>query len=105
MAKFVYVFVGGAPKPGQEDEVMKAWGDWIAELSSKGSYKSGFPFGMRRKEIASDNSVSDSHSQNSGYAVVEASSMDEAVEWAKTGPNQKYGGSTEVFEVMEMPGM
>lgn len=105
MAKFVYIFVGGAPQKGEEEANMKAWGDWIAEFSGKGVYKSGLPFGWTKKTINSDSSVADSKSANSGYAVVEADSMDQAVEWAKGGPNQKYGGTTEVYDVLEIPGM
>lgn len=105
MAKFVYIFVGGAPAKGQEEANMKDWGDWIKSLQDKKVYDSGVPFGWTKKVINSDGSVSDSSSKSSGYAVVEASSMDEAVEWAKGGPNQKYGGTTEVYDVMVMPGM
>lgn len=105
MAQFVFVFVGGAPEKGQEDANMKDWGDWVADLSKKGVYKSGLPFGWTKKSVDSDNSVADYKGGNSGYAVVEAASMDEALEIAKTGPNQKYGGSTDVFDVLVMPGM
>lgn len=105
MAQFVFVYIGGAPAKGQEEENMKAWGDWIAELSQKGVYKGGLPFGWTKKTVNSDNSVIDSKSANSGYSVVEAKDMDEALEIAKTGPNQKYGGTTEVYDVIVMPGM
>jgi hypothetical protein len=105
MPKFVFVYVGGAPAKGQEQENMKAWGDWVADLSQKGIYKSGEPFGWTKKTVNSDNSVTDYLGQNSGYSLIEAGSMEEALEIAKTGPNQKYGGSTDVFDVMEIPGM
>ena len=105
MAKFVFVYVGGAPEKGQEEENMKAWGEWIGELTQKGAYKSGEAFGWTKKVVNKDSSVSDYSGQNSGYSLIEAGSMDEAVELAKTGPNQKYGGSTEVYDVLEMPGM
>lgn len=105
MAQFVFVYVGGAPAKGQKEENMKAWGNWVADLSKQGVYKSGLPFGWTKKTVNSDSSVSDSTSQNSGYSVVEADSMEKALEIAKTGPNQKYGGSTEVYDVIVMPGM
>lgn len=105
MAKFVLVFKGGAPKEEEKEQNMKDWGDWIAELSGKGVYLGGYPFGMGRKMVNSDNSVTDYTGDASGYSLIEAGSMDEAVEIAKTGPNQKYGGSTKVFDTWEMGNM
>lgn len=105
MARFVFVFTGGAPKEDQRDENMKDWGAWIADLSGKGVYDSGVPFGPGRKEVSADGSVKDISSDNSGYALIKADSMEQALDLAKTGPNQKYGGTTQVYEVMEMPGM
>ena len=74
-------------------------------MQDKKVYLNGLPFGWTKKVVNSDNSVADSDSKNSGYAVVEAESMDQAIEWAKTCPNQKYGGTTEVYDVLDMPGM
>lgn len=105
MAKFVFVYVGGAPEKGKEEENMKAWGDWIADLATKGVYKSGEAFGWTKKTVNSDDSVTDYSGANSGYSLIEASSMDEAIEIAKTGPNQKFGGKTDVFDVLVIPGM
>lgn len=105
MAKFVFVYVGGVPPKEQNEENMKAWGDWIKELSMKGQYEGGYPFGWTKKVVNSDNSVSDYSGENSGYSLINAGSMDEAIEIAKGCPCQKYGGSTEVYDVMEMPAM
>src|SRR5476649_1929332 len=105
MAKFVYIFVGGAPAKGEEEANMKAWGDWIKELSDKKVYLNGLPFGWTKKVVNPDGSVTEYKGQSSGYAVVEAESMDQTIEWAKGGPNGKYGGTTEVYDVMDIPGM
>ena len=105
MAKFIYIFVGGAPAKGQEEQNMKDWRDWIQSLQDKKVYDSGLPFGWTKKTVKSDGTVEDSKNPNSGYAIVEASSIDEAMDWAKTGPVGKYGGSTEVYDIMDMPGM
>jgi uncharacterized protein YciI len=105
MAKFVYIFVGGAPSEDKRDENMKDWGDWIAGLQDKKVYVSGLPFGWTKKIVAHDGSVTDNKTETSGYVVVEAESLDQAVEWAKTSPVGKYGGKTEVYDVLVMPGM
>lgn len=105
MAKFVLIYRGGAPKPEEMEQNVKDWGEWIKDLSSKGKYKSGEPFGFTRKVVNADNSVSDLTTDNAGYSVIEAESIDEAIEIAKTGPTQKYGGTTEVYDVMDMSEM
>lgn len=105
MARFVLVFVGGAPEKGQEEENMKAWGGWIAGLQEKKVYVTGDAFGWTKKVVESDGSVSDYTGKSSGYCVVEAEDMDNAIEIAKSGPIGKYGGSTEVFDVLVIPGM
>ena len=108
MAKFVFIFRGGAPKDEEREQNMKDWKDWIDELYKKGVYESGLPFGMTRKVVAADNTVTDLSSDNSGYSLIKAETMEEALEIAKTGPNGKYGGTTEVYdtwEMGEMPGM
>jgi hypothetical protein len=105
MAKFVLVYVGGEPPEDQRDENMKDWGTWIQELQDKKVYVAGDAFGWTKKVVESDGSVSDYSGKSSGYSVIEAGSMDEAIEVAKSGPVGKYGGSTEVFDVMVIPGM
>lgn len=105
MAKFVLIYKGGAPEKDQMEQNVKDWGEWIKDLSVKGIYKSGEPFGWTRKIINTNNSVSDGSSENAGYSLIEVDSMDEAIEIAKTGPTQKYGGTTEVYDTMDMSGM
>ncbi len=41
----------------------------------------------------------------SGYMIVDASSLDEACEWAKGCPILKEGGSIQVMDPLPMPGM
>ncbi len=105
MAKFVFIYKGGAPKDGEMEQNVKDWGEWIKDLTEKGIYKSGDPFGFTRKVVNEDQSVSDGTSDNAGFSVIEAGSIDEAVEIAKTGPTQKYGGSTEVYDTLDMSEM
>jgi len=105
MAKFVLLFKGGAPEEDQKEENMKDWGEWIKDLSEKGVYQGGYPFGMNRKVVNADGSVTEDSGSASGYSLIEVESFDEAIEIAKTGPNQKYGGSTKVFDTWEMGNM
>lgn len=105
MAKFVLIYRGGAPKDGEMEQNVKDWGEWIKDLSQKGIYKSGEPFGFTRKVVGVDNEASDLTTENAGYSVIEVESIDEALEIAKTGPTQKYGGTTEVYDTMDMSQM
>ncbi len=105
MAKFVLIYKGGAPKQEEMEQNVKDWGVWIKDLTEKGIYKSGEPFGFTRKVVNTDNTVSDGTTDNAGYSLIEVGTMDEAIEIAKTGPTQKYGGTTEVYDTMDMSAM
>jgi len=101
MAKFVLVFNGGAPAESEMEEHKKEWGAWIQGLGDK--YDSGLPFGDDKKSVKGpDGSVSDYSGDSSGYMVIDADSIDDAVDTAKDAPHQKNGGSTDVFSTVDM---
>jgi hypothetical protein len=104
MAKFVLAYHGGGIAETEEEqaEVMAAWGAWMEGLGSA-LKDPGNPSGAS-KNIAADGSVSDGGGANpvTGYSILEAGSLDDAVTLAKSNPVFASGGSIEVIEAIEM---
>jgi hypothetical protein len=87
----------------ERDQVMKAWDEWFHALG--GSLKDGGnPFTPNVKTIAADGAVSDGSGgpAPSGYSVITADSLDEAVTKAKGCPVTLGGASIMVFETFEV---
>lgn len=104
MAKYLYVYHGGQ-KPESEAEiaeVMDAWGQWFGSLGAA-VVDGGNPVGMS-STVQSDGSVVDNGGSNpaSGYSLIEASDLDDALGKAKGCPILASGGSIEVAEAMDM---
>jgi hypothetical protein len=104
MSKFVLTYHGGAMAETEEEQatVMAAWGAWMEDLGSA-LKDPGNPAGAS-KTIGSDGSVSDGGGSNpvTGYSLIEAGSLDEAVTLAKGNPVLESGGSIEVVEALDM---
>ena len=101
MTKYLYSYHGGnqPSSPAEGEKTMKAWMDWIGSLGAK-MVDAGNPAGGS-KLIASNGSVGDINHANAvtGYSIVEASSFDEAVKWAKNCPQLAAKGTVEVSEI------
>lgn len=99
MKEYVLVFKGGSMPESDEEkkQVMDAWGQWFSELGDKVKNQ-GNPFGSS-KAVSADGEVSDSTSGLTGYCIISADSLDDAVEMAKGCPVKLGGASTEVYEV------
>ena len=104
MAKYVLVYHGGGMAETEEEqaEVMAAWGVWMDGIGSA-LEDPGAPAGPART-VASDGAVTDGGGANpaTGYSIVQADSLDEAVTLTKNNPIFSSGGSIEVFEAIEM---
>ena len=104
MAKFALAFHGGGMAETEEEQakVMAAWGSWLEGLGSS-LVDPGNPSGQT-KTINSDGSVSDGGGANpvTGYTLLQADNIDEAVTLAKGNPIFDSGGSIEVVELLEM---
>jgi hypothetical protein len=98
MANFVLLFHGGSmpetPEEGQK--IMAAWTDWFGTLGS--SLIDGGNPASRTKTLGADGSVTDDPAGPSGYAIISAGSIDEAVEKAKGCPVRQGGASISVVE-------
>ena len=104
MSKFIFVYHGGS-KPENEAEVasvMDAWGQWFGSMGAA-VVDGGNPVGMS-STVNSDGSVVGNGGANpvSGYSLVEASDIDDAVSKAKNCPILTAGGSVEVAEAFDM---
>jgi len=105
MADYVLLYTGGRmPETDEErDAVMKAWDSWLHELD--GDLKdAGNPFSPNAKTIASDGAVSDGNGgiAGSGYSILKADSIDDAVAKTKGCPVLQGGGGVTVFETFEV---
>jgi hypothetical protein len=104
MAKFVLVFHGGGmpETPEEQAQVMEAWGAWMGALGES-ILDPGNATGQS-KTIAADGSVSDGGGANpvTGYTLIDAATLDDAVSLAKGCPILQSGGSIEVLETIDM---
>ena len=104
MAKYLFVYHGGSkPESSAEvDQVMQAWGNWLGSLGDS-VIDGGNPVGMS-STVNSDGSVTNNGGSNpaSGYSLIEATDLEDALEKAKGCPILSVGGSIEVAEAIEM---
>ncbi len=101
MGKFVLAYRGGsmAETPEAQQKVMEQWMGWFGQLGSA-VVDGGAPFGPA-KSISSAGAVSDGGAAGlTGYSIVDASDLDDAVAKAKGCPVLSSGGSVEVYEAM-----
>lgn len=98
MANYLLVYHGGSmpETPEEGAQVMQAWTDWFAVIGD--AVVDGGNPASQTKTINVDGSVSLDTSGPSGYSVLKAESLDEAVELAKGCPVLKGGASIQVVE-------
>ncbi len=102
MSNYIIAYHGGK-KPDSPEEGAKQMARWQAWLGGLGDavVNPGTPLGKSR--IVSSDGVSDDGGSNplTGFSIVEADSMDAALEMAKECPFLEIG-TIEVAEVMKM---
>ena len=104
MTNFVLVYTGGGMPEGEEEQaaVMAAWGAWYEKLGPA-IVDGGNPFGPS-KNISGDG-VNDgpvSSPPPTGYTIISAESLDDAVSKTQGHPHVNYGGQVSVFETFKM---
>ena len=103
MPKFVLAYHGGSAPSSPEEgaKVMAAWQAWLAGMGDA-VIDGGNPVGQSMTVTASG--VEDNGGSNplSGYSLISAETMDEAIEHAKGCPILDDGGSVEVAQAMDM---
>ena len=102
MPKFLYAYHGGSQpaSPEEGEKVMKAWMDWIGGLG-KAMVDVGNPTGPSKVVSAGGKTTSGGGANAvTGYSVVEAKSLDDAIKMAKDCPQLLAKGTIEVAELM-----
>jgi hypothetical protein len=106
MPQYVIVYLGGnQPSSPEEGKARMAnYMDWLSSLGDS-AVSPANPF-KNTSTVNSDGTVSTgSATAMSGYTIIKAESMEAALSIAKACPFLKTGGSLEVSELMQMPGM
>lgn len=103
MAKYLLTYHGGSAPEGTEEEiaaVYAAWSEWLGSAGDK-LVDGGNPT-AQTMTVGPDGAVANGNDDLSGYSLVEADSIDDAVAFAKASPHLAGGGSVAVRETMEM---
>jgi hypothetical protein len=110
--KYMLIFHGGSYaglSPDQTQKQMNKWFTWIDKLRSQGKYHGGEPLttggkllSHRNGKVIVDGPFAESKEAVAGYFIIEAASLDEAVEMSKDYPDFTFGGKVEVREVMKI---
>jgi len=104
MAKYLFVYHGGKDPETEEEvaQVLDAWGAWFGSMGA--AVVDGGNPANSVSTVNSDGSVTDDGGANpaSGYSLIEAASLDDALAKAKGCPILAADGSVEVAEVFDM---
>lgn len=97
MSKFVLAYRGGGmpETPEEQEAVMAAWGAWFGQLGAS-VIDGGAPFG------ASAAVGGDVTAHLTGYSIVDATGLDDAVAKAGGCPILASGGTVEVYEALDI---
>lgn len=104
MSKFLFVYHGGSMPETEEEgaRVMAAWGEWFQNMGAA-VVDGGNPTGQSSTVHGGGRVTPDGGANPaSGYSLVQADSLEKALELAKGCPILDAGGSVEVAETMEM---
>jgi hypothetical protein len=105
MVNYLLLYAGGSMPESEAEQaaVMKDWEKWMGKLGSA-LVDGGNPFTPQAKTISKDGKISDGSGgpMPSGYSILKADSLDEAVKLAKDCPVLKGGASIMVFETFNV---
>ena len=112
MAEFMVVLRGGDPELKQYSstdvqQIMEKYYQWVEDLRRAGRYKGGSPLkegskvlsGHRDFVVIQDARYAAHQQALSGYFLIEAAGLSEAVEVAKSCPALAHGETVEVLEL------
>lgn len=104
MAEFIIAYMGGrepdTPEEGKQQR--EKWGAWLAGLGDA-VVNPGTPISSSKVVAAEGVSDADPATRLTGFTVVKAASLEEALEMARECPFLEIG-RLEVGEMMQMPG-
>ncbi len=101
MANYVLIYSGGK-MPANDSErkmITDQWMDWFNHLDNA-VIDQGNPFSPMAKTISVDGRISDDPDCDmlTGYTIIQAMSLDQAVQLAKSCPALKNGSRISVYE-------
>ena len=105
MSKFAITYLGGK-KPATEEEGMQhmaKYRDWLTGLGDSAVSPMN-PFGKTHTVNSDGSVVQGSQTGMSGYTIITADSIEDAIAIAKECPFLEVEGTLEVSELMQMPG-
>ncbi|WP_258098807.1 YciI family protein [Marinoscillum pacificum] len=113
MKQFLYLFRGGDEgyaqlSPEEMQNHMAKWNEWMIQISKTDEPVPGLPLNNEGKvvekggEIITDGPYPEGKEIVGGYVIVEANTLDEAVELSKGCPIFDFGGIVEVREAVDM---
>jgi len=113
MQKYMFLFRGGdaaraAASPEDMQKHLAKWGAWFKGLGDKGQFVGGEPLEFTGKVLSgtkktlSDGPFAEAKDLVGGYAIVKATSLDDAVEIARGCPIFEHDGVLEVRPVREL---
>jgi hypothetical protein len=104
VAKYVFAYHGGGTPTDSADvkKVMDAWGKWFGSLGAS-VIDAGNPVGKSSTVKADGKLVSGGGSNPiSGYSLIEAKDLEDALKKAKGCPILKSGGTIEIAQAHDM---
>lgn len=116
MKEFMFIFKGPSYEdldmsPAEAEANMYKWIEWVKQLKSEGVYIEGRPLMKNAKIVSGKNAVvtdgpfTESKELVGGYFILKAESFDDVLKHTKGFPDYHLGGSIEVREVQEVPGV
>jgi hypothetical protein len=104
MAKYLFIYHGGEHPETEEEvaEVLDAWGSWLGGMGAA-VVDGGNPVGMSTT-VNPDGTVTENGGANpaTGYGLIEAADLDDAIAKARGCPILTAGGSVELAECIDM---
>jgi hypothetical protein len=104
MAKYLFVYHGGKNPESEAEvaEVLDSWGAWFGSMGTA-VVDGGNPVGMS-STVNEDGSVTDNGGSNpaTGYSLIEAPDLDDALAKARGCPILTSGGTVELAEAIDM---
>jgi hypothetical protein len=101
MKNYVFIYYDSSNAEASE-EVAKAWGEWFGKLGDK-LVDAGNPFASGGKAVEKSGVTTIENHPATGYSIVKAESLDEAVEMAKGCPLvESDTAAVRVYETLPM---
>jgi len=105
MSQYIIVYLGGEQPANPEEgkQQMVKYREWLSALGDS-AISPANPFKDTRTVNSDGTVTTGSTTSMSGYTIIEADSIEAALEIARACPFLDVGGTLEVSELIQMPG-